>query len=97
MIYITRGDPVVINVGLLVIDVDVDAEGVFVIDRTSANRLHIGTVPANHVAKIIVPLSYASSNKLLAGIIDADEQYNAAVIDGIRAELVDQNTVDLSQ
>jgi uncharacterized UPF0146 family protein len=85
------------NVALLELDMDVDAERVFAMDRNTGITLVFGLRPPSGIWKIILDKSYAVDSKLLVGIIDTDNQFNATVIDGVKLKLVDGNFVDLSQ
>ena len=85
------------NVGLVEIDIDTRAETFFIMDRAQHSVIYACIAPQLNIAKIIVPLKYGSLNDLVVGILDSDNEYNAFVIDRVKAQIVDGNTVNLEQ
>jgi hypothetical protein len=84
-------------VGLVEVNMDVNAERIMVIDRTKGDVITNTLRPSSGIAKVIVPLSYTTSNTLLVGILDDSQVYDCKFVDGVMAELVDANTVNMSQ
>lgn len=81
--------------GLVQLDFDTNAERVIILDRTSCDKIYHRFVPKAPVLKILVPVHYTISNTLMIGIIDDSGEYNCSFLDGVKAELVDANTVSL--
>lgn len=89
--------PLVFNQAAMVIDdFDKDAERIFVIDRLTMVCMHNKQVPNSNIIKLIVPLHFSVSERLLVGILDDSKVYNAKVKDGIQAEVVDGNVVKMN-
>jgi len=85
------------HVGLLVADVDVYAELIFVTDRTSGELLVVCQRPPSGIVKKILPIGFTLVNRLIVTIVDKDMAYGAKCVDGVMLEQVDANTVDMSQ
>ena len=83
--------------GLITVDMDIAAERIMVLDRKSGQMILHTIRPPSGVSKNLVPVSYTTSNNILVGILDDDDVYEAKFIDGVMAELVDANTVNMSQ
>ncbi|MBB1320615.1 hypothetical protein [Shewanella sp. SR43-8] len=75
-----------VPVGLIEIDTDPDAEIILIISRESSEVLFAGV--AMSLTKVVMPIEYATKNELLVMILDNDKQYNAAVLDGVRASVI---------
>ncbi|MCL1088077.1 hypothetical protein L2744_00320 [Shewanella profunda] len=87
----------VIPVGLIAVDMDSAAERLVISDRLQLLPINIVTRPSSGIAKILVPQIYTISNSLIVGILDDSGVYDCKFVDGVMAELVDANTVDMSQ
>ncbi|WP_351123321.1 hypothetical protein [Shewanella sp. T24-MNA-CIBAN-0130] len=83
--------------GLITVDMDIAAERIMILNRSTGQSLLHTIRPPSGISKTLVPLSYTTSNKLLVGILDDGGVYDAKFKDGIMAELVDANTVNMSQ
>ncbi|GIU15582.1 hypothetical protein TUM4261_32760 [Shewanella sp. c952] len=83
--------------GLLTVEMDAQAEMLFALDRQSGERLAHVVRPSQGLIKLILPFRYTQSNELIIGIVDGDREFNASVLDGVKLELVDQNTADTAQ
>ena len=81
-------DVAVINRGKIDVDCDADAETLTVIDRKSLSVVRNYKMVGNHILSILLPESYATTDTVILMIVDNDGEYNAAVIDGVSAELV---------
>ena len=58
----------------------------------------IGTIrPPSGILKLIIPISFTTNNQLLIGTLDDSATYDCKFADGVKAELVNANTVDMSQ
>lgn len=75
-----------VPVGLIEIDADPDAEIILIISRESSEVLFAGV--ATSLTKVVMPIEYATKNELLVMILDNDRQYNAAVLDGVKASVI---------
>ena len=78
-------------VGLLEIDMDVDANRVAIIDRESLNIMYAGGFSPS--LKVVLPIDYATRDGLLVMIIDDDGQYNASVLDGVRTSVANLSEI----
>ncbi|MCT7942377.1 hypothetical protein [Shewanella holmiensis] len=83
--------------GLISVDMDLDAERIIIMDRISGSILNNTLRPQSGISKTIVSKNYTTLNNIIVGIVDDNMTYNCKFIDGIQAELVDANTVDISQ
>jgi hypothetical protein len=83
--------------GLITVDMDIAAERVMVLNRSTGQLINHTIRPQSGIYKTLVPLSYTTSNKLVVGIFDDGNVYAAKFEDGVMAELVDANTVNMSQ
>jgi len=83
------------NTALIELDFDPAAERYGIIDRNSLSMLWIGPVSATNPAKVVVPLQYTTNNNLAIMIFDdaGTPNYNAAINDKVRAQLVDARTI----
>jgi hypothetical protein len=84
-----------IYVSLLSLDMDTNAERFLVINRVTLNIEFSALVSPTGIAKKIMPVGFSSSSDLIIMILDDDLTYNAAVVDGVKLELVDIKTVNL--
>ncbi|MCK8043917.1 hypothetical protein MSG37_03395 [Shewanella sp. 1CM18E] len=66
-------------------------------DRTTGKTLGYALRPPSGIYKLVLDVRFTADPLLLVGILDNDLQYNAAVADGVKLQLVDGNTVNLSQ
>lgn len=77
------------------IDADPDAERVLIIDRNTADVLYNFKYQSNKQLTFIVPMGNHINNNLLVGILDDNRVYNTKFVDGVKAELIDGNTVNI--
>lgn len=82
---------------LFEIDMDTEAERFILIDRRSLSVLHAGIKPPTNIAKVLMPQEFATGNYSIAGIVDDNGVYDCKFMDGVMLQLVDANTVDMSQ
>ncbi|MCT8866318.1 hypothetical protein [Shewanella xiamenensis] len=80
---------------ILTIDADPDAERLLIISRDTGEIFHNFTYQSNKQLKFIVPLNYSVNADLLVGILDDNRVYNTKFVDGVKAELIDGNTVNI--
>lgn len=85
----------ILNQAMLSIDADPDAERVLIMDRATGEVFHNFVYQTNKQIKFIVPLIYRINADLLIGILDDGRVYNAKFVDGVQAELIDGNTVNM--
>ncbi|MGX7654659.1 hypothetical protein [Shewanella putrefaciens] len=81
---------------ILQVDMDVNAERLFVIDRNTFEVLWVLHRPQSGVAKMQLPNLYSVNDRLLVGILDENSVYNSKVVDGVRCEIV-QSDFNMSQ
>ncbi|MGI2182443.1 hypothetical protein ACRN9F_09370 [Shewanella oncorhynchi] len=74
------------NIARIVLDIDPLAERYMIADRKSGEVLVSQRVDKNSV---VCPLKYATINNLFVVILDDDMDYNAAIADGVRPEIVE--------
>jgi hypothetical protein len=79
-------------VSKLEVSTDVDAERLLIIDRSTFEVIIGHTTKGVAITTMILPVKYSSSSNLCAMIFDDGGEYNAAIVDGITAELFDANT-----
>lgn len=85
----------VLNQALLTIDADPDAERVLIMSRDTGDTFYSFTYQSNKQLKFIVPFNYSINADLLVGILDDNRTYNTRFIDGVQAEVIDGNTVNI--
>lgn len=83
-------------ISVLQVDMDVNAERLFVIDRITFEVLFVTVRPQSNVVKVQLPSWYAVENRLLVGILDDNSIYNTNVTDGVTCEFV-QSDFDMGQ
>lgn len=83
--------------GLIVVDMDDSAERIVVLDRDNISVISVSLRPPKNIYKLVVPQIYTTKNNLIIGILDDNGVYDCKFLDGVKAELVDLNTVDMSQ
>ncbi|GGA95736.1 hypothetical protein [Agarivorans gilvus] len=83
------------NVSLLELDADSVAERYFVMDRKTLSILKADKLPSGMV-KLILPAEYSLTQSVLVGIVDDNQQYNAAVADGVVLQSVDATELNMS-
>uniref|UniRef100_UPI004048E493 hypothetical protein n=1 Tax=Shewanella baltica TaxID=62322 RepID=UPI004048E493 len=80
--------------GLLEVDIDPAAERFAILERVNLRLLWQSDIPADNQVKHLIRKDHS-----LAGVIfimfDADEQFNARIIDGFKLPLVDSHSVSL--
>lgn len=81
---------------VLQVDVDVDAERLFVIDRETFEVLMVVLRPQSGIAKMQLPNLYSVNDRLLVGILDDNRVYNIKVVDGVRCQ-IELSDFDMSQ
>lgn len=87
--------PPVVNQAMLSIDADPDAERVLIMVRDTGEVFHNFKYQSNKQLKFIVPLIYSVNADLLVGILDDNRVYNTKFVDGVKAELIDGNLVNI--
>lgn len=85
------------SLALLTVDIDTNAERCVLIDRRTFTVLYAGIRPPSNVIKLLQPLEFAIGNYCIVGIVDDNGVYDCKFADGLKLELVDANTVDMSQ
>lgn len=83
------------NQAVIDIDADPDAERLLVINRVNGDVYHNFKYETNHVLKFRVPIEHLVNTDLLVGIMDDNLTYNAKFVDGVQAELIDGNLVNI--
>ncbi|WP_330147492.1 hypothetical protein [Shewanella oncorhynchi] len=83
------------NQSMLSIDADPNAERVIIMARDTCEVFHNFTYQSNKQLKFIVPIIYSVNADLLVGILDDGRVYNTKFVDGVQAELIDGNTVNI--
>ncbi len=82
------GTPYTRPIAVISVTIDSNSEVFFILDRDSLLPKYATATPISNVVKTQVPQQYASSQKLIAGILDADGQYNIKAFDGVQAEIM---------
>jgi hypothetical protein len=77
-----------INRGKLDVDCDPEAELLTVIDRKSLSVIKNQLLMGNSTVSMMLPASYVTGDTVVLMILDNDGEYNASVLDGVTAELV---------
>ncbi len=72
------------------------AERVVIMDRSSLEVFHNFVFQSSKTFKAIVPLRYATSHELLVGVLDDNRMFNTEFVDGLEADLIDGNLVNVS-
>lgn len=85
------------SLALISLDMDINAERFILIDRRTLTVVYAGIRPPSNVTKVLLPQVFAIGNYCIAGIVDDNGVYDCKFVDGVMAELVDANTVDMSQ
>ncbi len=83
------------NQCVVAIDSDPDAERVIIMDRNTSEVYHNFNYQSNKQLTFIVPMGNQINSNLLVGILDDNRTYNAKFVDGVKAELIDGNTVNI--
>lgn len=83
-------------IGVLQVDMDINAERLFVIDRITFEVLFVTIRPPSNIVKIQLPILYSAQPILLVGILDDNGIYNTGITDGVMCEIV-QSDFDMSQ
>jgi hypothetical protein len=78
-------------VGLLQVDIDSEAELMFVTDRTTGDSVIVCQRSPSGVVKKILPVDFTLSHKLIVTIVDREMLFQAKCIDGVMLELADAN------
>ncbi|MFB2734194.1 hypothetical protein [Shewanella mangrovisoli] len=86
-----------IYASLLSLTMDSNAERFILIDRRNLMVLYAGLKPPSKVAKVLLPQELATGHYCIVGIADDDGVYDCKFTDGLMLELVDANTVNMSQ
>lgn len=95
VVNVIAGLPKVMTQAMLEVDTDNDAECIIIFDRHFKDNFYQIFNLNGGVFKTIVPIQYATSSELMVGITDRDRTYNAKFVDGVKAELIDGNTVNI--
>lgn len=88
-------DPPVVTQAMVEVDHDMDANRIVIFNRTSLELIAVSRASNTGVSQFRVPLPYATNNELLVGIVDDDLVYNAKFADGVQAEVIDGNLVNI--
>lgn len=83
--------------GLITVDMDIAAERIIIMDRISGQVINNTLRPPSGISKTLVEKKYITSNNLIVGILDDSKVYDCKFIDGIMPEIVDANTINMSQ
>jgi hypothetical protein len=97
ILFIRIGSLVPRPAGLITVDMDIAAERIMIMDRKSGQLINHTLRPQSGVCKMLVQVSYTTSNDIIVGMLDDGNVYEAKFKDGVMAELVDANTVNMSQ
>ncbi|WP_412486380.1 hypothetical protein [Shewanella chilikensis] len=92
-----QGDVPVRALSLMHLNVDPNAERFVIFDRRNFELIYAGRCPPSGVIKILQPIDYSTGPYFLVGIVDDDGVYNCKFTDGVQAQVVNANTVDMSQ
>ncbi|AUR84132.1 hypothetical protein NVP1049O_23 [Vibrio phage 1.049.O._10N.286.54.B5] len=79
------------NLGLLRVDVDPAAEFIMVYNRRDFSLLGAKSNVESNNLRFKIPVEFTTTNNLLVVMLDMDLTYNAVVLDGVKAELIDGN------
>lgn len=85
------------SLALFELDMDADAERFILIDRRSFLNVYAGIRPISNILKVLLPQDFAMGHHLIVGIVDDHGVYDCKFMDGVMLQLVDANTVDMSQ
>ncbi|QHS13207.1 hypothetical protein [Shewanella sp. Arc9-LZ] len=85
-VFLSKQDQSNIFMGELGLDLDSEGNRVAIFDRTSMQILFIGQ---SSVAKVHLNIKYANTSNLSVILFDDDLVYNAAIVDGVKLEVVD--------
>jgi hypothetical protein len=83
------------NVGLLEIKTDAAGERLQIFDRNSGELIWHGK-SSTEVTKRVLPLKYTIDPILMCVLLDDNLDNNAAIMDGVKAKIIDANTLDLN-
>mgnify|MGYP003626858256 CR=1 FL=1 len=78
-------------VSRLQLDIDPLAERLLVLNNRQFNVLHASKIKLGGLVNIILPAIYATTGELSVIIFDDNQEYNAAIVDGVKPELIDAN------
>ncbi len=87
--------PPVAAQALIEVDSDESANRIIILDRTSLALIVVSRASSTGVGQFRVPLPYSINNELLIGIVNDDLVYNAKFADGVKAEVIDGNLVNI--
>ncbi|AUD59155.1 hypothetical protein AYJ58_06455 [Shewanella sp. Pdp11] len=87
--------PAVAAQAMIEVDGDRSADRIVLIDRTSLALLIVSRASPTGISRFRVPIGYSTNNELLVGIMDDDLVYNAKFADGVQAEIIDGNLVNI--
>jgi hypothetical protein len=82
--------------GMVEVDIDIAAERIMIINRTTGALVHHGFTPNTGILKRLVPLEYTLVHEIMVGILDDGGVYSCTFVDGVKAEIVDANTIVLT-
>ncbi|MCG9720643.1 hypothetical protein [Shewanella sp. Isolate7] len=91
------GRPVVYNQAMMEVTTDPAAKRLMIVDRLSGEKIWNTPTSPSRLLRLIVPLRFGTSNELLVGIMDDDRVNNAKFVDGVKAQIVDGNTVRMAR
>jgi|TARA_R110002124_G_C8902760_1_gene509950 hypothetical protein len=80
----------------LMVEVDVDplAERCVIMSRDKLEILGV-TSQVSASTRFRLPMQYASTDNIMVLILDKTREYNAAILDGVTAEIIDANLVKI--
>lgn len=97
ILFFKDNDVIPFNAALITVDVDGSADRIVVMGRDDISIIAVVIKPASNTLKLVVPQIYATKNGLIVGIVDDNGVYDCKFSDGVKADSVDLNTVDMSQ
>jgi hypothetical protein len=88
------GHPLYDYQGCVTVDCDVLAERCILFNHKTMTPIGSKAVTGN-IVRFRLPLNYTTTFDLCVIIVDADSEYNAAILDGVQAEIIDANLVTI--
>ncbi|WP_137225399.1 hypothetical protein [Shewanella sp. MEBiC00475] len=75
------------------VNCDQDAEFMAVIDKTSLNVIFKSDLIYSNTLSIMLPASYSTTDTVAVVIFDNDNEFNAAIMDGISCESINLRSI----
>ncbi|WP_392342641.1 hypothetical protein [uncultured Shewanella sp.] len=94
MIKLLNHKPNVSMQAMVEVDVDPLAERCIILERNTYNVFGSKSV-FNEQMKFRVPIEYSTKSELCIILFDRDKEFNAAIIDGVKAETINANLVKI--